>query len=303
MATWHPRTSVDPIHAGFWRRCAARLIDSLIVGAISSALISVLRAVFDADGALSWIGDLEGLVIGWLYFASQESSAARATLGKRLMGLKVTDAHGERIGFGRATFRFLAQLLSAAIAGIGFMMAGWTARKQALHDILAGTLVVFREANSGPQRTPAERPPMPWYGWAINIAGFALASYLVAGVALTTVTYGAYLTRAQFLKASTHAELAKLAIDDFYTEAKRCPESSAEAGFDEEAESDEAFHIAIEPECHVAIEFADSTAVKSPLRGRRIDMTMAAPAGESESPTWRCTSTVYASYRPATCRD
>jgi uncharacterized RDD family membrane protein YckC len=301
MATRHSRTSGDPVNAGFWRRCAARLMDSLIVGAVSALLTALLRLAFGADVALSWVGDLEGFAVGWLYVALQESSAAQATLGKRAMGLKVTDEHGERIGFGRATFRFFAQILSVAIAGVGFMMAGWTARRQALHDKLAGTLVVFRDAN--PEANNAKRPPMPWYGWVINIAGFALASYLVAGVVLTTVTYGAYLARAQFLKASTHAELAKLAIDDFYAEAKRCPASSAEAGFDEDAESDEAFHIAIEPECHVVIEFPDAAAVKAPLRRQRIDMTMVAPASESGSATWRCTSTVYASYRPATCRD
>jgi uncharacterized RDD family membrane protein YckC len=300
MATRHSGTPGDPVNAGFWRRCAARLVDSLVVGAVSALLMAVVRAVFGMETADSWIGDLEGLAIGWLYVASQESSAAQATLGKRLMGLKVTDEHGDRIGFGRATFRFFFQMLSAVIAGIGFMMAGWTARKQALHDILAGTLVVFRDMNL---REPARRPSMPWYGWALNIAGIALASCLVAAVALTTETYGAYLARAQLMEALVSGERAQLAIDDFYREAKRCPASADEAGFDQDMTSAEIFDVAIEPECHVAIEFSDSSAAKAPLRGQRIDLTMVASADESGLPTWKCTSTVYASYRPATCRD
>jgi uncharacterized RDD family membrane protein YckC len=305
MATRHSRTSGDPVDAGFWRRCAARLIDSLIVVAISALPMSVLGAALGSDGAASPIGDLAGLAIGWLYVALQESSAAQATLGKRAMGIKVTDEQGERIGFGRATFRFMGQMLSAVIAGIGFMMAGWTLRRQALHDKLAGTLVVFRDASPGAPRKPAKRPSMPWYGWAVNIAGVALASCLVAGAASTTMRYRGYLARAQFLEALASGERAELAIDEFYLKAKRCPASADEAGFDNtDAASGEVFDVAIEPECRVAIEFSDSDAVKAPLRGQRIDLTMAAPADQSGLPTWRCASTVHASYRPpTTCND
>ncbi|MDB5297064.1 MAG: serine/threonine protein kinase [Phycisphaerales bacterium] len=81
------------------------------------------------------------VVINWLYYAIQESSAAQATLGKRACGLVVTDLQGQRIGFGRATGRYFGKILSGLILAIGFIMAAFTERKQALHDMMAGTLV------------------------------------------------------------------------------------------------------------------------------------------------------------------
>ena len=82
------------------------------------------------------------MVIHWLYFALQESSSAQATLGKRAVGIKVTNLEGQRIGFGQATGRFFGKIISGLTLLIGYMMAGFTDRKQALHDIIAGTLVV-----------------------------------------------------------------------------------------------------------------------------------------------------------------
>jgi uncharacterized RDD family membrane protein YckC len=82
------------------------------------------------------------LMLSWVYYASLESSAWQATLGKKILGLKVTDLAGNRITFGRASGRFFAKILSGMILGIGFLMAGFTERKQALHDILAGCLVL-----------------------------------------------------------------------------------------------------------------------------------------------------------------
>ena len=96
--------------------------------------------------------------------------------GKRAMGIKVTDDYGRRIGFGRASGRFFGKIVSGLIFYIGFMLAGWTSRKQALHDMMAGSLVVFSAVESG-QPLPTERPPMPWYGWLLNglvVAGFVL---------------------------------------------------------------------------------------------------------------------------------
>ncbi len=171
------------IHAGFWRRCAAYLFDYFITFVLAYAaglLVGVgmgttLGGAVDSMSA-SLLGGIIGLVIGWLYFALQESSAAQATLGKRAMGIKVADDYGQRIGFGRASGRFFGKILSGLILAIGFMLAGWTARKQALHDMLAGTVVVFRDVRPG-QPLPEARPPMPWYGWLVN--GLFIAAWLL----------------------------------------------------------------------------------------------------------------------------
>jgi uncharacterized RDD family membrane protein YckC len=81
-------------------------------------------------------------MLSWIYYASMESSSWQATLGKKILGLRVTDLAGNRITFARASGRFFGKILSGMILGIGFLMAGFTARKQALHDILAGCLVL-----------------------------------------------------------------------------------------------------------------------------------------------------------------
>ena len=174
------------IHAGFWRRCAAYLLDSIVLGVISSVLFEISFTASGSSGDIAALGagalinTLLMLVIGWLYFALQESSAAQATLGKRALGIKVTDDEAGRIGFGRASGRFFAKGISGIILDIGFLMAGWTARKQALHDLMAGTLVVFRAVGPG-QRLPDVRPPMPWYGWLVNILFLALCALGVIG--------------------------------------------------------------------------------------------------------------------------
>jgi uncharacterized RDD family membrane protein YckC len=85
---------------------------------------------------------LLALMLSWIYYASMESSTWQATLGKKILGLKVTDLAGNRISFARASGRFFGKILSGMILGIGFLMAGFTARKQTLHDILAGCLVL-----------------------------------------------------------------------------------------------------------------------------------------------------------------
>jgi uncharacterized RDD family membrane protein YckC len=90
-------------------------------------------------GGLTFIFLLFG---SWLYEAFMESSSYQATLGKMIFGMKVTDLNGNRISFERATGRHFAKWLSAMIFCIGYIMVGFTERKQGLHDLLAGTLVL-----------------------------------------------------------------------------------------------------------------------------------------------------------------
>lgn len=137
------------IYAGFWLRFVAAILDGLVLGVfnvlIELAIVgtsSFSGATRKQDAALSAISSLVQIIVGWLYFALQESSAAQATPGKRALGIKVTDSRGNRVSFGRATGRHFGQFLSAIILGIGYIMAGFTQKKQALHDIMADCLVV-----------------------------------------------------------------------------------------------------------------------------------------------------------------
>jgi uncharacterized RDD family membrane protein YckC len=130
-------------YAGFWRRVAAVLIDGLIL-----SVVTVPAGLSMGDGDPTGPGTLSpGLVtlstvVQWLYYALLESSSKQATVGKMALGIRVTDLDGGRISFGRATGRYFGKFLSGLILGIGFLMAAFTERKQALHDLLAGTLVV-----------------------------------------------------------------------------------------------------------------------------------------------------------------
>jgi len=93
-------------------------------------------------GIVLFVSRILMIVIGWLYYALMESSVRQATLGKMALGLMVTDLNGQKISFDRATGRHFAKIISALILFIGFLMAGFTRRKQALHDMIAGCLVI-----------------------------------------------------------------------------------------------------------------------------------------------------------------
>lgn len=158
MAGWSPgwpRTAGNRVvYAGFWLRLAAYLIDSLLIGFVLGNLL--LRPLMGRPGGIPsddpWFffnntsPQVNALLLlflmgNWVYSSVLESSRWRATLGKKVLGLEVVDLGGNRISFARASGRFFAKILSSMTFLIGFFMAGFTARKQALHDILAGCLV------------------------------------------------------------------------------------------------------------------------------------------------------------------
>jgi len=139
-------------YGGFWIRVVAAIVD----GVLLRVVVAPIHLMF---GGLGMAGMMSGLphaglaILGggitlillifgsWLYEAFMESSSYQATLGKMIFGMKVTDLNGNRISFERATGRHFAKWLSAMILFIGYMMVGFTERKQGLHDLLAGTLV------------------------------------------------------------------------------------------------------------------------------------------------------------------
>ncbi|WP_423824674.1 RDD family protein [Salinibacter ruber] len=82
------------------------------------------------------------MLAGWLYLAGFESSDYQATPGKLALGIKVSDLEERPVGLGRATGRHFGKILSTVVLFIGFIIAGMTEKKQALHDIMAGCLVI-----------------------------------------------------------------------------------------------------------------------------------------------------------------
>ncbi len=150
-------------YAGFWKRFAATLIDGSILGVILGVpffmIGSVIAFVGELMGAFLYVGgsatalemslriilSIWVILLLWLYSAVMESSQKQATLGKMALGIKVTDLDGRRITFAKATGRFFAKSLSNITLGIGYIIAAFTQKKQALHDVIAGTLVINRD--------------------------------------------------------------------------------------------------------------------------------------------------------------
>jgi uncharacterized RDD family membrane protein YckC len=151
-------------YAGFWERVAAYFIDGLILGVPFGILVIALiftfggfgmllhRSPVDARAAAAFIapmflmfflGMFFFVLLQWLYFAGFESSERQATVGKSIMSLRVTNLEGKRLSFGHATGRFFAKIVTGMIPfAIGYIMAAFTERKQALHDMIAATLVL-----------------------------------------------------------------------------------------------------------------------------------------------------------------
>ncbi|MGH9741632.1 MAG: RDD family protein [Candidatus Acidiferrum sp.] len=152
------------VYAGFWLRAVAYLIDAIISGVAFLILLIPLfvltgagaalgKIISDDDvgndlGAFMGFGFIFGfvaivLVVSWLYYAISESSSWQATLGKKILNLKVTDMSGQPISFGRASGRYFGKIITSMIPlFIGYIMAGFTEKKQALHDMIASCLVL-----------------------------------------------------------------------------------------------------------------------------------------------------------------
>jgi len=161
-------------YAGFWFRAIAAIVDIIIsqitVGIIAFPLGMALGASMtntstqsEIQAVAGGLGMVLGIFVQWLYFTVSESSSWQATLGKKMFGLNVTDMEGNKIGFGKAnsrywlkmilgmillagfvmvTFTNWSKIISAIILLIVFIMVALTEKKQGLHDIIAGTLVV-----------------------------------------------------------------------------------------------------------------------------------------------------------------
>lgn len=150
-------------YAGFWWRFLAYIIDNIIVsfaswivllpimGIFGISLYSMAESGYDLEDSPVMWGSIVSMytsiffvsiIINWLYYAIMESTKSQGTVGKLILKIKVTDYNYERITFGRATGRFFGKFISQFILLIGFIMAGFTERKQALHDMMASCYVI-----------------------------------------------------------------------------------------------------------------------------------------------------------------
>ena len=175
-----PQTTTAALedYAGFWKRVAAYILDIIVLWiptmliesafGLSAAKKVLQQASLSAAGdphamlaaqvqfyTTMWPAFLAGFVLAWWYYALCESSPWQATVGKLALGIRVTDMQGQRLTLARALIRYPAMLLSQIILCIGYIMVAFTQRKQGLHDLIAGTLVLNGRASEF-KDTPAK---------------------------------------------------------------------------------------------------------------------------------------------------
>jgi uncharacterized RDD family membrane protein YckC len=159
-------------YAGIFRRFIAIIIDGFITGLLTNGISYAAMFLWrnlapgqleEMQAALAnsdpnnfsfailmpymdivMIVSILSIVVVWLYFAGFESSGMQGTPGKLAMGIKVTDTDGDPIGFGMATGRYLGRIISGLLLDLGYVFAFFTSKKQTLHDLIAGTIVILR---------------------------------------------------------------------------------------------------------------------------------------------------------------
>lgn len=174
------------MYAGFWKRLGAYVIDFIIIyfGGTVAVLgfMLVLSPLFLGMiglivASLETLGSTESDMIGvfmmvilillssvanvasvWLYYVLMESSKVQGTVGKMALGIVVVDAEMKPVSFGQASARFWSQFVSLLTLGIGYIMAGFTTRKQALHDLIAHTYVVNKNVLAYAKQLEASSP-------------------------------------------------------------------------------------------------------------------------------------------------
>jgi uncharacterized RDD family membrane protein YckC/Tfp pilus assembly protein PilE len=298
----------DVVYAGFLRRFAAWFLDGLVLVAPLMVVMFILGlGVAASGGGGEGVNGLVGLAyLAWfairgVYFAAMHSSSWQASLGKRALGIKVTDDRGERLGFAQALGRWFAAALSYLTFYIGFLIAGLTDRKRALHDMVAGTLVVDRWAYTDhPERQQREASGCLIAG----VIGLFLMLFVIPILAAISISqYQDYTMRSQVSEGVALADGVKTAVAEYYANNERFPADNAAAGL---AAPDGIAGIyvrrtTVHPDGRIEAEYSAQAPQKAnaSLEGARLVFTPNANGGGIQ---WQCHSdTLRQKWCPSTC--
>lgn len=275
-----PATVVD---AGFIRRLGAFFIDNLLLGSVYYIVLVIGMVVLAVVATTTTGRDSDTLVVvsavlaalayalmSYFYYVGMERSKLQASVGKLALGIKVVDADGRRLGWGRASARWAGSILSYLVLYIGFFMAGWTRRKQALHDKMAGTYVVDKWAYT--DQPGRQRPGV--HGAVVALVALVLVggAVMVLGIlaAISIPAYQDYLGRARIAAVVTEARTYRTVVEEFRANTDRCPRDAAEAGLGTPANADIREVLVIESEaggCDLAVVLADSAELEDAASG------------------------------------
>lgn len=292
--------------AGFWKRLVAHLLDSIIFGLLFAIVSMILgfslfeNSTENLESATATTGFYALLYIPawWLYFALMESSSTQATLGKKIMGIRVTDLQGQSIGFGQATGRHFAGLISYMIFSIGYLMAAFTSRKQALHDMIAGTLVVNNLYGPTQINIASQNP-----GKGMSVGGIIAIVFLVllipvGGIlaAIAIPAYQDYTIRAHVSQAIVETKPIQHAITQHAVETGYWPNTLQQTRI-EQPINDENYQVQITTDGAYQIIFKRPEAITD---HRLIFEPSLDKSGEYQ---WNCSSNdLKSSYLPPFCR-
>lgn len=314
LPTLHPGAAPAPpparqTYGGFWKRAAALLIDWVLMLApafVLGALIGL--AVGPGEGAektAEHLGNLAGIVVSWLYYALAESSSWQATPGKRMLGMQVTDLEGRRISFGRASGRFFGKIVSGLTLGVGYAMAGFTDRKQGLHDMMAGCLVVNRGpslAHAGAAARAADRPaalpPQAPRPDRLRLAAAVTGGLLVAAMLLVAISLPRWHDRETLGRVEELAAIgdqATRAVEVYFHRHDAMPEHIAETGL--VISSPQVAGVSLNPTSGVVRVVAAFDPVKNKA------LLFVPSLDEQQRFTWKCAGEdIPAEYLPEACR-
>lgn len=274
-------------YGGFWVRFGAVIIDGIVVyiaSVVAVVAVAALLASIGTGEAAGVAAVIAYVMPGFFYFALMESSDWGATLGKRAFNLRVMSADRfERIGFGRAAGRYFARFLSMLVLYIGYLIQPFNARRQTLHDMICGTVVVAT--------APASRALV---AIAIVIGAFIPVAGILAAIALPA--YQDYTVRARVIEALIIAAPARTAVQEYVQSRNAIPPTLAEVGvrFEPTPTVDD---ISLDPRSAVLT----LTLGFSPLKGDTI--LLEPQRADGGVMTWTCRpGTVKQKYLPKACR-
>jgi uncharacterized RDD family membrane protein YckC len=272
-----PPPPSGPVYAGFWRRFAAALLDGLVMLTVA-VVLQVTGLMPSGSPAAEAVANLLSTVPAWLYYAGLHASPWQATLGKRALGIKVTDHGGARIGFRRATARYLASVLSALSLFAGYLAAAVTVDRRALHDVMAGTRVLHRAA--GPAELAAAPQGKRWPAWAfvLIVLGVVVAVSWAATLRDLRETPG--LVQGQLAEALAEVEGYKDRVEAAVADGTPLGSTRTEQPASEHVGS-----VMVTSDGRIVLVFADTA--ESMLAGRRLELLPARSAG-SRRIAWVC---------------
>jgi len=292
--------------AGFWKRAIAYILDGIIF-----SLLFVL-AFFILGGSMMTMAqpnpeDMYALLgiyalyypAWWLYFAFMESSSLQGTLGKKILGIKVTDIQGQPLSFMHATGRHFSGLVTQMTFTIGFLMAAFTARKQALHDMIASTLVVNKRYDPNQIKIASDNPGTGMSTGGIIAIVFLVLLIPVGGIlaAIAIPAYSDYTVRANIHKAISETTHIQTAITNHAGETGYWPNSIQQAGIDEQQLISDLYHVRMTDNGAYQLIFKRPESIVE----NRLDFTPELTS--SGAYQWKCSSEdLKNAHLPAECR-